>query len=471
MSSQQIQSSRQRRIATLATISLAAFVPVAITGAIGSAAGPPTSEPEETAATSEPEPIETLLPVADESERVDLDPPTFADPTTIDNALFPVSNLESVVALGNDEGIPVRVETSVLSEPIVIDVDGQPVEALGMMLVEYQSGRILDVAIKWYAQADDGSVWFLGEDSFTHEDGVVVADADATWRAGPDRPITMVMPSDPETGDVFRPENQPDSIEEYTVTDVGVTFDGPTGPVEGAIVVQENHTTDGVYEDKWYAPEYGELSAGVGDSYEAVAIAVPADATEGPVPNELTTLGQGAYAIVDAAAAQDWESVAATHTAMQAAWDAYQASYTVPPLLADQMNRALSTLVGDRLVPAAVGQNSEGTANAALDVAQASLDLQLQFRTPSDIERERIELWARQLVVDANRVEVNPALTLGDIATLEWVLQRSGAMLDPATFDEVEGLLAELRLAAFDEDTDAVIELGPSLVNAAARNA
>ncbi len=462
MSEQHIRPTRRRPIA-LATISLAAFVPVALASAIGSATAPPTSEPDETAVAAS-EPIETLLPVADESERVDLETPTFSAPTAIDNALFPVSNLHSVVALGNDEGVPVRVETSVLPESIVIDVAGQSVEARGLMIVEFQSGRILDVAIKWYAQADDGSVWFLGEDSFTHEEGVVVADPDATWRAGPARPMTMVMPNDPQGGEVFRPEYRPDSIEEYTVTDIDVTIDGPSGPVEGAIVVQENHTTDGVYEDKWYAPGYGEFSAGVGDSYEALAIAVPADSTEAPVPTELSTVADGAFAIVGAAAAGDWVTVAATHDELQAAWATFQTSYLVPPLLNDQMNRALSTLAGDRLVPAAIGQNREGTANAALDVAQASLDLQMQFRTPSEIERGRIELWARQLVVDANRVEVNPALIASDVATLEWLLQRSAHLLDEVERVEVEGLLVELGQASADENIDALIELAPNLV-------
>jgi len=56
-----------------------------------------------------------------------------------------------------------------------------------------------------------------------------------------------------------------------------------------------------VYEDKWYASGCGEFSAGVVDSYGALAIAVPADATEGPVPTELSTLADGAFAIVEAA--------------------------------------------------------------------------------------------------------------------------------------------------------------------------
>ena len=42
------------------------------------------------------------IPVAPESERVDLTMPTFSDPTNITNPLFPVSLQESVLMLGHE---------------------------------------------------------------------------------------------------------------------------------------------------------------------------------------------------------------------------------------------------------------------------------------------------------------------------------------------------------------------------------
>ena len=70
------------------------------------------------------------LPTAPDSERVDLKEPSFADPTTVDNPLFPISELHSALLLGNDEGNPLRIETVLLPEPKVIDVDGEQVETL-----------------------------------------------------------------------------------------------------------------------------------------------------------------------------------------------------------------------------------------------------------------------------------------------------------------------------------------------------
>jgi len=50
----------------------------------------------------------------------------------------------------------------------------------------------------------------------------------------------MIMPADPQVGDVYRPENLPGFVfEEVTVMAVDQTVEGPTGPVEGALVIQD----------------------------------------------------------------------------------------------------------------------------------------------------------------------------------------------------------------------------------------
>ena len=139
---------RMGRGAGLAVIATVAVVPIALVGANQGGAAPPTSEPEE-------ETLPTLLPLAPESERVDLGTPVFSDPTTVDNPLFPISNLHSAVLLGNNEGHPIRIETTLMPYTVTLEVDGQPVEALESQFVAYQDGRIHEVATDWYAQDDD----------------------------------------------------------------------------------------------------------------------------------------------------------------------------------------------------------------------------------------------------------------------------------------------------------------------------
>jgi hypothetical protein len=449
---------RMGRGAGLAVMAIVALVPIALVGASQGGAAPPTSEPEE-------ETLPTRLPLAPESDRVDLGTPVFSDPTTVDNPLFPISNLHSAVLLGNNEGHPIRIETTLMPYTVTLEVDGQPVEALESQFVAYQDGRIHEVATDWYVQDDDGAVWYLGENVFNYEDGIV-ADTDGTWQVGRDgAPAAMIMPAEPQGGEVFRPENITGVLmEEVTIDEVGVTMDGPTGPVEGCIIAQENHTLEGVYEDKWFCPSYGEFFSGVGDSLEAIAVAVPVDAVQGGVPAELTTIYDSSLAIVDAATTEDWDTVASTQAELVEAWDAFVASQEVPPLLADQMARALDALAGDGLVPAADDHNVEGTQNAGLDTAMAAVDLQLQFAPTTEIDRTRFEVWARQLVADANRVEASPGFVAADVTTLEWVLPRVSPMLDDALRADLEAQLAELRVAADEEDLAAVAELAPQLV-------
>jgi hypothetical protein len=407
-------------------------------------------------------------PTAPDSQRVDLVEPTFSVPATVDNPLFPISELHSAVLLGNDEGNPLRIETVLLPEPKVVDVDGQEVETLVSQFVSYLDGRIHEVALDWYAQDDAGNVWYFGEDVFNYEDGVV-ADTDGTWIAGKDGSPGMIMPADPQIGQAYRPENIPDLVfEEVVVKTLDLTVDGPRGPVTGAMVGTENHLLEGNYEDKTFAPGYGEFASGVGANLEALAVAVPTDAQPGGVPPELEAVRRGAIEVFAATDSGDWE--AATHAldAMTAAWNAHRATGAVPPLLDVQMGQALEALRGDALMPAVDDRNREGASNAALDVEMASLDLELQYRPPTEVDLARFNVWANQLAVDSTSDEADPGQVAGDVSSLEWIWDRIGRSLERADVDEVEGQLQALRAAADDEETAAVAEAAPRFVETVA---
>lgn len=389
---------------------------------------------------------------APESARVDLAAPTFSNPTEVTNPLFPISQLKSAVLLGNIDGHLFRAETTLLPDTKTITWNGQQIETLVSQYTAYLDGRIEEVALDWYAQADDGSVWYLGEDVFNYADGAV-ADTGGTWLAGKDGPAAMIMPADPQAGDVYRPENSPGIVfEEVTVKAVGVAVEGPSGPVEGAIVTEELHM-DGGYEDKTFAPGYGEFATGSGGDLEALAVAAATDALAGAMPAELETLFSGAADIFNAAEAEDWDSVAATLKTMTDAWATYQASGDVPALLDAQMNRALAALTGDALIPAVNHRNVTGTRKAALDVAQASLDLQLRYRAPTEIDLARFGLWTQQTLIDTAGNDPGPVL--GDVTVLEWIWDRFAHTLDSAAASSIEAQLGDLRAAADDEDLEA----------------
>jgi hypothetical protein len=379
---------------------------------------------------------------------VDVAAPTFSDPTSITNRLFPISDLHSAILNGRVEGKPFHTETTLLPETRTIEgPSGEPVEALVSQYTAFLDGRIEEVALDFYAQADDGSVWYFGEDVFNYNEDGVIADTEGTWLAGKEGPAAMIMPAEPQVGDVNRPENIPGLVfEEVRVKTVDKTVDGPRGPVGGAMVGEELHD-DGSFSDKVFAPGYGEFYSAHQGDVEALALAAPTDALPEPPPAELRALDRGAAEALDAAGARDWKAASASAEELSAAWRAHRAG-EVPPRLVAPMVRAL-----DGLDVAIADRDRAMAGTAAIDVAQAALDLELQYRPPAEIDLARFELWARQVLVDAQAGDLTGVS--GDVAALEWVRDRFAHTLEDTDLTRVDTRLAALRESVVDQDLGA----------------
>jgi hypothetical protein len=395
------------------------------------------------------------LPVAPDGDRADLVAPPFSDPTAVTNPLFPITQLRSVVLNGTVEDKPFRTETTLLPDTRVIEWSpGQCVKTLVSQYVAYLDGRIEEVALDFYAQADDGSVWYFGEDVFNY-DGGAVADLSGTWLAGKEGPAAMIMPADPQVGDVNRPENIAGLVfEEVAVAETDKTVDGPRGSVEGAIVGRELHD-DGTFSDKVFAPAYGEFYSAHEGDVEALALAVPTDHVDGGVPAELETMLDGSATVFEAATSERWPEVLSAMKQTAAAWSSHRGS-EVPPRLVQPTDHAVEAL--SRAVTA---RDQLAAWHSALDLRLAVLDLQLQFRPPAEIDRARLDLWAQRVLVDAGAADLDA--TSGDVATLEWVRDRIARDLDSVAVTEIDTHLADLRSAVADEDLEAATEAATGL--------
>ena len=421
---------RHRRIATLA-----------VAASLAGAADAPAATPcRDSVATPVPQPTAAQLsasglgrlPLAPDDARVDPLAPPFSSSTTITNPLFPISRLRSAILNGADDGRPLKIETTLLPDTRVIEWSpGQCVRALVSQFVAYRDGRILEVALDLYAQGDDGSVWYLGEDVFNYRRGVVT-DTGGTWLAGKEGPAALIMPAAPAAGHVYRPENAPGLVfEEVTVERTGMTVRGPRGPVAGAIRVGELQA-DGARERKLFAPGYGEFRSSGGGDLEALALAVPTDALPGPMPAELRTL-----------------RTSRSPARLRAAWRAVRRR-GVPPRLEAPMTLALRGLGRRR--------------HAAFAVADAALDLQLQYRSPQAVDRARFRLWTRRARADA-AARALPALR-GDAATLTWIRDRIARGLEPAALARLDRRLGDLEAAAAEGEPRAAGKAAAALLNA-----
>ena len=423
----------------------AAIVVVAITAAAVVATTradkPPTLLPPTPCGTS------TGKGCAPDSDRVDLQRPRFTHPTDITNPLFPISTLESAVLLGKVDGKPFRSETTLLPETATVDWDGQRIEVALSQSVAYLDGRIQEIALDRYAQADDGSVWYLGEDVFDYEDGSIAV-SEGTWLAGRDGPPAMIMPAHPQPGQAFRAENVTGVVfEELRVRDVDLTVDGPSGKVPGAVTMDELHVDGVTISGKTFAPGYGEFLTLDKPDVEALAIAHGTDRRPGPTPDPITHLVTAAWGFLEQLRLEDWEAAARGAALVRADRGALQDA-TLPPLVLDQLDVAIHDLQR-----ATTAKDPDAGADAAIRVAQSALDLQLLTRAPVAVDIERVHLHAQALRVAAaagDKAGVN-----AEIAVLGWLGDRVSGHLPAADQAEFEGRLRELRLSPNPADSAA----------------
>ena len=396
------------------------------------------------------------LPLAPESERLDIEAPTFSNPTEVTNPLFPVSDLDSVVFSGTVEGKPFHTETTLLPETKLIEwAPGQQVEALVSQYSAFIDGRLEEVATDYYAQADDGSVWYLGEDVFDYDENGFGDSNLGSWLAGREGPPEMIVPADPQVGDVHRAENIPAiAFEEVAIKTIDKAVSGPPGRVEGAMVARELHD-DGTYSQKVFAPGYGEFFTAHGREVEALALAVPTDALGGGTPPELEDLSADADDLFDASRSGDWQAAPNGEKAASRAWDAFQ-QRQVPPRLATDMDRALRTL--------AAGIDARDRAKAgtgSIDVAQSALDLQLRYAPPTEIDLGRFEQWTRQILVDAAAGDVGGVRSA--VSTMEWVRDRFAHAIESADLTAIDQSLVVMREGLLDGELKVTAEEAANL--------
>jgi hypothetical protein len=221
-------------------------------------------------------------------------PPVFSNPTNITNSYAPFVPGGVKVYAGHDGGSKTVLVDLFLPGTRVFDIGpGQHVETRILQETEFDDGRINEISANYFAQADDGTVYYFGEVVDTYEDGVVTGHGGSWLVGGPTAPgdpeetanapaPAIFMPANPEEGDVFKPEDLPPIVDETdTVKDVDLTVQTPAGKFHNAIRIIETSSLDSGSETKWYAAGVGVLKGktkGEAFALQATTIAPP----EGP---------------------------------------------------------------------------------------------------------------------------------------------------------------------------------------------
>jgi hypothetical protein len=181
---------------------------------------------------------------------------TFHHPTTINNPYFPLAPGTRFTYKGNLKKQPVVNTVYVTHNTPTID---------GVATVEVRdqvsvSGTLSEDTLDWYAQDDQGNVWYLGE--FATE--LPAGTHTGSWTAGVNGAQPgYVMEAAPKVGDIYCQENAPGIAQDAAqVLSLTASRSVPFGSYTGNVVqTKEYSLIEPHSENKFYEPGIGMLEA------------------------------------------------------------------------------------------------------------------------------------------------------------------------------------------------------------------
>ncbi len=183
----------------------------------------------------------------------------FSDPQTIDNPYLPLSKFSRCDHGGRaDDGTRERNVVRRLGRTRAFNVEGERVEAVVIDDRAFEDGRLVERTFDYFAQADDGTVHYLGERVDNIRRGRVV-NHHGSWLYGRHTDVLGVaMPANPALGAQWRFEDVPGvTTESNRVEEVGMRAKAGGRLHRDVIRVQEFIQPEGEVEYKLYAPGVG----------------------------------------------------------------------------------------------------------------------------------------------------------------------------------------------------------------------
>ncbi|MCA8952118.1 MAG: hypothetical protein KDE27_21590 [Planctomycetes bacterium] len=141
-------------------------------------------------------------------------------------------------------------------------------------------GELLEDTLDWYAQDQQGNVWYLGEIAKNYEDGVLT-DLGGSWTTAVDHAKPgIVMRAAPQVGETYRQEFLLGEAEDVgRVLALGVTVTVPYGTFTNCLQTEDFTPLEpGVREHKFYAPGIGAvltINLATGERAELVDVIEP----------------------------------------------------------------------------------------------------------------------------------------------------------------------------------------------------
>lgn len=182
----------------------------------------------------------------------------FSHPRDITHPYFPLASLDQDIMEGKEGGKKLHVEWTAKPElHKTFQIGGEKVEAFVVEDREFVDGELAEATLDYFAQDDNGTVYYLGEDVNEYKGGKVVSH-DGSWLFGKDTQIPgVLLPAHLKVGDKFKPEDVSKDINESDeIVSVSETVTAPAGTYKDCVKVKE-HLADGTTEYHLYASGVG----------------------------------------------------------------------------------------------------------------------------------------------------------------------------------------------------------------------
>ena len=137
------------------------------------------------------------------------------------------------------------------------------VEARVVHDVVTEDGEFVEVTDDWYAQDEDGNIWYLGEDTTEYENGKPVSKS-GSFEAGVDGAEPgIIMPADPEPGMTYRQEYYAGEAEdEAAIVSLDQQAEVPAGHYKPVLMTNDTNPLEPkVNEFKFFARGVGPVLA------------------------------------------------------------------------------------------------------------------------------------------------------------------------------------------------------------------
>jgi hypothetical protein len=137
----------------------------------------------------------------------------------------------------------------------------------------FLNDELIEDTYDWYAQDEDGNVWYFGEDTKSFHDGQV--STEGSWEAGINGDPGIVMLAEPVKGAQYQQEDAPDIAEDMgRVKSLSESVVIEYGAFDGCLQILEwTPLEPGVREYKYYKAGVGlVLETGKGERLELIEI-------------------------------------------------------------------------------------------------------------------------------------------------------------------------------------------------------